>query len=1123
MTCANCSTAFGDEILISRAILSTWNSGYGDDLTSTPLVRSEYTSDMEITQSQEEDQDDTSCKKHKETPGSIPSIKPASTSHHNDRIPILEALSIIFEISPLRLKKSLHFDAKEFNDVVQVFKPCWNSTEQAVANESTYNAPDFALCSDCGRSLTVLFTAFRDFVHMLKEDGELGKKLQNLEVRRKELATLMSTKDDGNHVTSKQPRKRGRPPKTKTKINEDNDQPVKNVANAKKRKRPNRASISPSRSASDSESEMKNIIVIKPEPGNAMEMELSDYVDEDEELLHYSFRGGRSSSEDDSPPDSPINMDLEIRPRSPRPVRKTSARNTDWARLYKSEEEEDEDDILPPRDDQHGDIGAGNETEITATEAEGEDGDEEEEQEEVRHPDDVEAILSKVQVAWKEEPQDLEFDDDSDEDYRPDSDLENLIVPDTRSTKRKRVRKKLAKPEVYSMDIFECKECGQVFAHRKSLQIHCRTHFNDGLYSCPTCLQDFPSNELLKRHRRQFHGEYIPYQMKGSNIDFDSLIENAKKYECPVCHELLHRFDLHTHVSEHNVENPWKCPSCPQEFSTLADYTRHKILLHTQRLKHPCSVCNKEFRSSYHVRRHQVVIHSVRSDKLIITDDSSSEAENQDTDDNDDNCVTKTDKTLKKDTPPKRRRHKCTECEKKYFRLDQLVEHLITHGIGEKFQCEICGRDFTHNSSRKRHMLLHADINQHRCREDDCEKAFSRKDHLVRHMDTIHGIKLTWNEIDSVYDVPIRTPKAKEIPCPYCQKMVKRERMKLHLVTHTGERRHVCKQCGLKFGLRTTLRTHIQCVHQDLRRYACNFCDKAFKRSNHLKDHLKIHTEAENKPFQCKQCSRSFRREKNLKSHMVIHFGGKDFVCELCGKSFNRLDNMRAHVRSVHEGIQIRKKRASLKPQGSRTKNKSSQESAEKTLDDNNDDEEHKFLPLENIVIDEVDSTTIITAMTQDGEHASTSSPSITDSKIKATQQGPSSSRVIAPRKPYPGRKRGNKNNKNPPPPSETVALSTILNLEVEPGTIQVPPPGTIVTLATTMGNVISAEGLGLETVQIEEIHAAVEGDDNTDAFDGGQEGQRTTILQLAPGQVFPASSGQYQTTYYQYTYYQQE
>lgn len=47
---------------------------------------------------------------------------------------------------------------------------------------------------------------------------------------------------------------------------------------------------------------------------------------------------------------------------------------------------------------------------------------------------------------------------------------------------------------------------------------------------------------------------------------------------------------------------------------------------------------------------------------------------------------------------------------------------------------------------------------------------------------------------------------------------------------------------------------------------------------------MKLHTEADNKPFQCDQCSKSFRREKNLKSHMVTHYGGKDYMCEQCGK-----------------------------------------------------------------------------------------------------------------------------------------------------------------------------------------------------------------------------------------------
>lgn len=267
--------------------------------------------------------------------------------------------------------------------------------------------------------------------------------------------------------------------------------------------------------------------------------------------------------------------------------------------------------------------------------------------------------------------------------------------------------------------VYECDTCGKLYAHLRSLQIHHRTHLldNDELYPCEVCYKDFPSDELLKRHRRQFHGEYIPYRIKNSGVDIEALIEQAKKHECPICHELFERSDLMTHVSEHNVEYPWQCPLCPCALSTLTQFTRHKILFHHQRPKFSCDVCLKnEFRSLYHLRNHQAAVHNVRSDKQLDESPSSSEAEN--------NKNQATD--VEHSSPKPRKQHKCSECDKKYARLDSLKEHLITHGIGDKFKCTICGREFTHDSSRKRHMLLHVDTNQYQCMEVDCNKAFSR-------------------------------------------------------------------------------------------------------------------------------------------------------------------------------------------------------------------------------------------------------------------------------------------------------------------------------------------------------------------------------------------------------------
>jgi len=464
----------------------------------------------------------------------------------------------------------------------------------------------------------------------------------------------------------------------------------------------------------------------------------------------------------------------------------------------------------------------------------------------------------------------------------------------------------------------ECLQCGKTFAHEKSLSRHCRTHTEeDGSVECPTCGKLFTRDDHLRRHRKKIHGEDIP----PARYESQTPSGQRREYDCSLCDVRLPKKALEEHVaSVHpDVPMPWKCahPGCDRAFGTFTELSRHRPN-HYERKREKCEVCNQEFRSGYHLKRHQVSIHHVRNDKEVEDDVSSASEEDgtcemENITDEQGNILI----TVKKG----KNGRKCPECKKRFSTNEKIREHLILHGIGERFKCDLCGREFNHSRSKQRHMALHSEDNPYRCSMEGCDKFFTRKDHLLKHLLSVHGLENKEAAIAAFNSSTkkkssVRAPVSKEVQCPHCDKIVKRERLRLHMVIHTGERRHICDLCGQKFGLRTTLLTHIQCVHQGVRRYTCTYCGQAFKRSNHLKDHEKLHTDADSKPWACDICGKAFRREKNLKSHMVCHIGSKDFMCEICGKAFNRIDNMRAHVKTVHQGLCIRKKKPSTRKSG---------------------------------------------------------------------------------------------------------------------------------------------------------------------------------------------------------------
>ncbi|QLQ80149.1 hypothetical protein HG537_0D01500 [Torulaspora globosa] len=58
-------------------------------------------------------------------------------------------------------------------------------------------------------------------------------------------------------------------------------------------------------------------------------------------------------------------------------------------------------------------------------------------------------------------------------------------------------------------------------------------------------------------------------------------------------------------------------------------------------------------------------------------------------------------------------------------------------------------------------------------------------------------------------------------------------------------------------------------------------------------------TDDEAKPFKCKECSKAFRRSEHLKRHIrSVHSSERPFACMFCEKKFSRSDNLSQHLKT---------------------------------------------------------------------------------------------------------------------------------------------------------------------------------------------------------------------------------
>lgn len=301
--------------------------------------------------------------------------------------------------------------------------------------------------------------------------------------------------------------------------------------------------------------------------------------------------------------------------------------------------------------------------------------------------------------------------------------------------------------------------------------------------------------------------------------------QGLQGYPCTFenCKRAYNRLDdLRNHLNDHNgIPNVYKCniDNCNMVYKCFSGLNKHKRKLHKcgkELKKYPCETCGKVLTNPRSLTGHRY-IHMDKSQWPYVCDEK--------------------------------------DCTRRFRLMSQLSIHKKRHAGIKNYVCPHCGVRKTTCTELKIHINFHTFEQKYPC--NFCSKVFKSVGMMRTHINRVHEGKKPAN--DTVF------------ACSFCdRKFSSLQSKKFHEMTHTGEKRYACEECGKTFTYPSGLASHKNMHLKGENPYACNECGRRFKWPSALKSHVKLHSDG-SKPYSCEECGKGFRWPGSYYKHKKTH------------------------------------------------------------------------------------------------------------------------------------------------------------------------------------------------------------------------------------------------------------